>query len=503
MSDHEVSSKEGQENNIQGETGNQTEDKKRLKRLKVLWPTAELTGGFNKAYFSTYAQYLYTDVYRFSVSFTGVLSLVQTITGWIGGPIFGTFLDRFSFKNSKFWPWMISGVMVVYTAWMLLFSLPVFGLSGSGLATFAFFLAILIAVSQPIATIPVTACYPRISTNPKDRQFLAMGQKIGRDGGKTLFGYLVPIMLVYFAAQSNESNSYAFVAIIIGLLTILGYGSLALFGLRGSYVERNAVAESFESSGSKKKKLPLPTLIKAIFTNRALLGMYLFMAIHKTYYFIWVTCAAYIFKYVFGNFAQMALFMTMFNFTAIIGVMFGPAWSKIFKETKRSFVACMGVHTIILILTAVFFKNLSLVVYLVFFGAGSFFAGMLENYIMPMFAASADYGAWKTGSRIDGITMSIYSLTITSGVLFATIIRTAILNSMNYDAAVAIVESGGAVPTEVFNGLSRLFTVFPAGLAIVSLLCLVFIMPLTDDKLAKINSDLKVGKTIETSQYNF
>ncbi|MFZ7130847.1 MAG: MFS transporter [Eubacteriales bacterium] len=498
MSAQEVSSKESQE-----KTHQQNEDHKRLKRLKVLWPTAELTGGFNKAYFATYAQYLYTDVYRFSVSFTGVLSLVQTITGWIGGPIFGAFLDRFNFKKAKFWPWLISGVLVVYTAWMLLFSLPVFGLSGGGLATFAFFLAVLIAVSQPIATIPVTACYPRISTNPKDRQFLAMGQKIGRDGGKTLFGYLVPVMLVYFAAQSNESNSYAFVAIIIGLLTILGYGSLAIFGLRGSYVERNAIAESFEASGIKKKKLPLPLLIKAIFTNRALLGMYLFMAIHKTYYFIWVTCAAYILKYVFGDFSQMSLFMTMFNFTAIIGVMFGPGWSKIFKETKKSFVSCMIVHTAILVITAVFFKNLSIGVYLVFFGAGSFFAGMLENYIMPMFAASADYGAWKTGSRIDGMTMSIYSLTITSGTLFATIIRTAVLNAMNYDAAVAIVDSGGAVPTEVFNGLSTLFTVFPAGLAIVSLLCLIFIMPLTDDKLAKINGDLKVGKTMETSQYKF
>lgn len=478
------------------------EDKKRRKRLKILWPTAELSGGFNKAFFSTYAQYLYTDVYKFSVSFTGVLSLVQTITSWVGGPLFGAFLDRFSFKKAKFWPWILGGVAVVYTAWILLFSLPVLGLSGSGLASFAFFLAVLIAVSTPMATIPVTACYPRISTDPADRQFLAMGQKIGRDGGKTLFGYLVPLMLVYFTAQSNESNSYAIVAIIIGLLTIIGYGSLALFGLRGSYVERNALAESFEASGQKKKKLPLTRLIKEIVTNRALLGMYLFMAIHKTYYFIWVTCAAYVFKYVFGNFAYMSLFMTMFNFTAIIGVVFGPAWSKIFKETKKSFVACMLVHTAILVLTAVFFKNMSLTTYLIFFGAGSFFAGMLENYIMPMFAASADYGAWKSGTRVDGVTMSIYSLTITSGVLFATIIRTAALNAMNYGAAVAVVDGGGQVPTEVYNGLSTLFTFYPAGLAILSLLCLIFIMPLTDDKLKKINEDLKAGKTKETSQYS-
>ena len=57
----------------------QAEDKKRLGLLKVLWPASELGGGFNKAYFSTYNTYLYTDVYRMSTMFSGVLSLPSSL----------------------------------------------------------------------------------------------------------------------------------------------------------------------------------------------------------------------------------------------------------------------------------------------------------------------------------------------------------------------------------------------------------------------------------------
>ena len=111
----------------------QVQDKKRLKLLKVLWPASELGGGFNKAYFSTYVSYLYTNVYRLSTLFSGILSLIQTIVGWIGGPLIGTFLDRFSFKKSKYYPWIIIGTIIAYSGWMLLFALPVLGLAGSGM----------------------------------------------------------------------------------------------------------------------------------------------------------------------------------------------------------------------------------------------------------------------------------------------------------------------------------------------------------------------------------
>ena len=479
------------------EKAQQAEDKKRLGLLKVLWPASELGGGFNKAYFSTYNTYLYTDVYRMSTMFSGVLSLVQTIVGWIGGPLIGTFIDRFSFKKAKYYPWIIGGTIVAYLAWILLFSLPALGLAGAGMGTVALVLAIVIAVATPFSSVPISAVFPQMSSDPKDRQYFAMMQKIGRDGGKTVFGYLVPWLLVLFTAKMGESNAYAVLGLIIGLITIAFYVALA-FGLRGSYVERNAVERSHTADGTKRKNISLGKMLQAVFTNKSLLSMYCFMSVHKGYYFIYVTCAAYAFKYLFGDFGMVGTFMTVFNLCAIIGVAFGPLWRKIFKETKRCFFMCMLTHVVLQLVIALSFKSLSVPAYLGLFGASSFFMGMLENYIMPMFAASADYGAWKAGNRLDGISMSIYSLTITTGVLLATIIRTAVLNKIGLDAVVA----GGAITAAFSNGLTNLFTWIPFAMSVISL-GFIALFPLNDKRIAIMNEDIKAGRTASESASKF
>lgn len=488
---------ENQKNVVVADDMQQAADKKRLNLLKILWPASELGGGFNKAYFSTYASYLYTDVYMLGTVFSGILTMIQTAIRWLGGPVFGTFLDRFSFKKSKYYPWIIGGSIFVYTAWILLFALPVLGISGPHMRPVAMALSVLIALVSPIATTPISAVYPQLSKMPKDRQFFAMFQKIGRDGGKTVFGYLCPAMLVFFTARMGESNAYAITGLIIGLITIAFYVALGL-GLRGSYVERNAVERSRSADGSRKKNVPLSKMFATIFTNKALLSMFLFMAIHKSYYFIYITGAAYLFKYYFNDFAMMGTFMVVFNLTAIIGVSFGPLWRRIFKETKRCFVLCMATHVAMMLIIAVTFKSLSSVFFLCLIAVSSFFMGLLENYIMPMFAASSDYGAWKSGSRLDGITMSIYALTITTGTLVATAIRTGVLARIGLDAVVA----GAAVSEAFLNGLAVLFGWIPFVMGCVSLLFVV-IFPLNDIRIAQMNADIADGKTAATSAYKF
>ena len=466
------------------------EDKKRLNLLKILWPATELGGGFNKAYFSIYVSYLYTNVYMMSVAFSSMLSLVQLVIGWVGQPIFATFLDRFSFKKAKYFPWISIGSIVVYACWMLIFALPAVGVSGASVGVVAFVLACTISISGPMNTAPISAVYPQLSADPADRQFFARWQKIGRDGGKTVFGLIVPIMLAYFTASMGDTNAYAILGLIIGLITIMFYQALAWFGLRGSYVERNAVARDRTATGEKKKGLSLGQVLKTVGTNRPLLSMYLFMSIHKGYYFIYTSAAMYIFTYVFKNMMYMATFMFVFNLLAIIGVTFGSLWKMIFKETKRCFVSCMAVHVALLLVIAIFFNRISAPTFIFLFGASSFFMGLLENYVMPMFAASADYGAWKSGNRLDGLTMSIYSLSITTGSLISTLARSAFLIAVGLDAVIADPTLADAA---FAAKMGNLFSWVPFAMGVVSLLFLNFGFNLNDTRIANINADIKNG----------
>lgn len=480
------------------------EDERKLKQFKVAYPLQQLGGGVEKAYISTYISYLYTNVYMMPVAFSGAITIIQTIVGWIGNPLFGIIMDKTSFKKAKYYPWLLIGPIIYYIGWLLIYSLPVFGITGMKGAYVALVIAIINALVSPMVTVPTNAVYPNLSSKPGDRQYFARMQKIMRDGGKTVFGYIFPILLPALAlAFSNgavkataqgESISYAICAVIACVAPILGYGFYAMC-LKDSYVERNAMKQKAKN----KKSVPLSVMLKTLVTNRPLLGMFLFMGLHKGYYFIYIGCAVYMFKYVFNDFVKLGIFMTVFNLAAIIGVSFGPLWKSIFKETKRCFVTCMMVHVGITAIIAVVFRSLSLTGFLVLFGASSFFMGMLENYILPMFAAASDYGAWKSGQRMDGLTMSIYSLTIKTGTLISTVLRTAVLMKAGLDA----ITKGGEV-TEMFTStLSTFWVMGPLVLAVMSLLCLMFIVNLNDDRIKSIGEDLKAGILAKDSAHKF
>lgn len=480
------------------------EDQKKLKQFKVAYPLEQLGGGVEKAFISTYISYLYTNIYMMPAAFSGIISLVQSIVGWIGGPLFGTIIDKVSFKNAKYYPWMIIGPTIYYLDWLLIYCLPAFGITGNVGAIAALCLGLLNAVVTPLVSVPSNAVYPNLSSNPSDRQYFARMQKIMRDGGKTIFGYIFPILLPAFAlafsdgaaeaTASGEAMSYALCAVIACIPPILAFINYAL-KIKGSYVERNAM----KNTCSGKKGLSLPAMFKNVFTNRPLLGMYLFMALHKSYYFIYTGAAVYMFKYVFDDFAKMGIFFTVFNLSAIIGVSLGAIWKKFFKDTKTGFVACMLVHVIVLVVIALTFKSLSVMGFIGLFAVCSLFMGMLENYILPMFAASSDYGAWKTGVRMDGLTMSIYGLTVQTGVVVSTALRTWVLVAADLDSITA----GGAVTEHFINTLSVFWTWCPVALSLLSLASLVFIFNLNDERIKNINDDLKAGIIAKDSVHRF
>lgn len=478
-----------------GTSGQEKEDAKRKRILKYLWPATEIGGGFDKAYFATYANYLYTNVYMMGALYSGIIAMAQNILRWVGGPFFGTVIDRVSFKKGKYYPWIILGRAVAYIAWIILFSLPLFGISGVTLRPFALALVLLIAVSDSVTTAPIHGIFPQITKDTKERQFIAMIQKICRDGGKTVFGYVCPALLMFFMAKVDESKAYAVTGLIVGILSFVFYLALGL-GLKGSYIERKAMENTHAASG--KKKMSVIQTFRILFTNKALVMMYLFTALQKSYYFIYFFYATYMFNYMFEDFGLLGTFMLVFNLSAIIGAMFGPAVQKFLKDIKQMLIVCTGVHVVILLILALFMRQFDAVTFMAVFAVSSFFMGLIESFYMPMFAASSDYCTWKSRTRMDGLNMSIYSLAISTGMVVSSAISTAVLTKFGLDGVVA-----SGVATETFlGGLGVLFGWIPLILGCAALVIFVF-FPLNSKRIGQINEDLAAGKTAETSEYKF
>ena len=478
------------------------EDAKRLKRFKILYPLYQLMAAMCKS-FSTYLNYFYTNVYMFSVDFTAIITLTSSLISWIGTPVFAAFVDGFSFKNAKYWPWVMIGAVVVNGATILIVALPVLTGKTVELMYVVFILRIILTLIGPLQTTPMSGAFPKMAKTPEDRAYFAMTQKLGRDGGKTIFGYIVPVLLIWFSGGGEDPTmvGYAITALISYGLAIVGMWLYAWFGLRGSYVEREALKET---AAKKKNKVPLSAIVKTILGNRNILALFLWFGLHKAYYFIYTSYAAYVFRYVFQNFALQGTFMTIFNLTAIIGVSFGGLWTKLWKDSKRACTMAFVAHMIFMVIMYLTFKPEGVWTFMILFGCSSFFMGMLETWVLPGYANAADYGAWKTGARMDTLTMACYNLSLTACHLVTTLVGTIFLDSFGYTEWLKAYNAGTATITnEVVQGLRNLYTLAPLGLAVIALLCWIFLFNMTDENLKKVQADLAEGKTAATSQWKF
>jgi len=188
-------------------------------RLKWLYPGTAFSAGTWMTYFSTYLSMLYTDVYMLPVALAGALDLVSEFTRWLVGPIWGTIIDRVTLKSGKYWPWISISAIASAAIYIVTFGLPAWSSNPSGLAGAVFVLEVILALVSIILSTTLVSVYPRLADDPRDRTFLAMGNTIGRTGAKTIFGFLVPVMLAYFTATGGSTQAgWAGTAIVMALV---------------------------------------------------------------------------------------------------------------------------------------------------------------------------------------------------------------------------------------------------------------------------------------------
>jgi Na+/melibiose symporter-like transporter len=462
-------------------------DAKRLKRFKILTPVKGVLEGSSTTFDGSYLNFFLTDVYKLPIVFTGILSAVTLALTWIFTPTFAAFSDKFKFKKSKFWPWPIIGGTVTHLGYIAVMVLPaVFGENVSSLGPLAFALILLIRMSAQISGVPVSGMAPLIAKTPADRQFLAQGTKIGHEAGKAIWGYLIPPVLLattnFFGGDQNKG--YVLSAAILHSIGWTGLATYALFAIKGSYVEREAMKQTEQL---QRKRIPMSQTLKVLFTNRPVLGIFLFFALHKAYFFIYVVYGVHVYKYIFNRPEAVGVFMAIISIAAMAGVFCGRLWTKIFKESKRSCAMAMSVHIVATLVIALTFNRVSIPMFLVFFAISSFFMGMLETWVTPLYTACAEYGSWKTGVTMNALIMSTNGLTISSGSALPPVIASIVIGSAALGSA------------DYIQGLTTLFAWVPLFLSIASLLCFVFIYNLNDTKIRLIQEDLNVGKTQATS----
>lgn len=461
------------------------EDVKRESRDKLIYPMQQVATGIMQAFFSTYLTNLMTAVYVFPVTIAGVVESLSQAIGWVVSPLSGAMIDRFSFRKAKYWPWIIIGGIGGALCYIIVFSLPVFSADPTKLVIpVAIVILLQRILAGPSAAVGNTL-YARLARDGKLRAYLAMWGKVGRDGMKVVVGFIFPLMLAGFTASGMlEVNAWALIAVILASVSIL-FQLVTVVFTKKSNVEKEALAGK---GGPKKKSASLLKTITAIFTNRALLSAFLCQSMSKIFFFYHVMGGMYLWRYYMDNLPMMAFYMTILSLAAIVGAMLVPVVYRIFKDTKRC--AAMTYIAQVAIYAVAYFVVSPTNVWgtIIIISAASFFNGMSDSFLQPLFAHGADYSALKSGNKDYGLNMAVFALSITTGSLLSTITRTAALAGGGFDSAA--LAAGAAVPEGVKAAIHNLNTIYPLIFCVAIALILIFIYPLNDKKVEEIQKEI-------------
>ena len=339
--------------------------------------------------------WFYTDIYGLPAADVGVMFLVTRVLDAIIDPLTGLLADRTRTRWGHFRPWLIWFAVPYAVIAVLTYTTPDFGATGK--LVYAWVTYSLLMLFYTLINIPYCALGGVITTDEKDR----LSAQAYRFTISSLAGLLVSVgtlWLVELLGNGNTQKGYQ--------LTMAVMGAIAIVMLVFCFLSTKERVQPQNEQSDVKRDL------RELFANDQ-----------------WIVVAVITF------FSSMAGVMrnaaTLYYATYL---MLGPDTSAALGTTMKSaFITTSVVGTIIGAMLAgglakryratTLFKNINLL--LVFIGVVMFFipptwlavvfplyflVGMFHQMYQPfkwnMMANAADYGEWKTGRRITGLSFS-------------------------------------------------------------------------------------------------
>jgi len=505
--------------NANAQAASSQEDIKQSQRDKWIYPLNQLGSGTLQAFFPTFLPALLNTVFFFTVTVAGIVEAVGQISDWIAAPIAGAIIDRVKFRKSRFWPWFIIGGVGAALCWLIIYSVPSLTDSPAAFMIPVAAVIMLRPALQQLSGATGNMMYARIAQDGKQRSMQAMWGKVAREAVRAVVGFVFPVLVIFFMTRGMaEHSAWAVIALILGVFSIMVQFGAAMLTKR-SKPEQDAL----KGIGVTPKGRSLGKTLAAIFTNRALLSIWLANSLLKVFFFYHIIGGFLIWRYFFGNWAMMAVYMTTLSLTSTAGALITPFAYRILKDAKRGAIMSLIGQIVIYAIAFFVMSPENMMPTLILLAAAMLFNGLSDAFMQPLFAHGADYSTLKSGNKDYGLNMSAFALSITSGILGSTISRTAFLARGGYDGAtinaaatnilygvegflgpappmaMAYLRSIGytateaaaqVVPPGVMSVIHNINTIYPLIICVVIILLLVFVYPLNDKKVLDIQRQI-------------
>ena len=341
----------------------------------------------------------YTDVLHISAGFVGTLFFLAKFWDAINDLAMGMIVDNTRSKWGKFRPWLVIGTLVNSVVLIIMFS--DWGLKGVNLYVFASVMYVLWGMTYTIMDIPYWSMIPNLTSDPKERDKVAVIPRIFASlGGLLVAGF--GLQMVDYLGKGDQQIGFTRFAWVVAIIFIVTIG-----------ITVKNVTSADKIKNEKSEKITFTQVLRVIRQNDQLLvAVATILAFNfamqciggvQTYYFIYVA----------GNKGLFSVFTIFAGLAEMFGLLIYPKISENMSK-KQVYLLASGVPVLGLILLLIIgyvspqsYVLTALAGILVKLGSG-----LQLGTVTVVLADVVDYGEYKLGTRNESVVFSTQTLLV-------------------------------------------------------------------------------------------
>lgn len=401
--------------------GNDKLSKRKRNNLIALAAANLATGTFFSEVIGSFLQFYYTEFLLMSAATVSLVLSVGIFVDGLSDMAMGALLDRFENKRGKIKSWLVWASVPTAAATVLIFMCPE-NLSEGGKLVYLFVTYNVYSLFLTAVRMPGSTIISMGFRDPEARQVAGVANGLFSQLGQLVVTSGMPVLIAALGstavAYQITNGIFSSIGVLFCLLAFATlkevHGSKASVehvreteGAEAGDIARKIYEQGKSEPGEKKKNRNLLADLKKLVSNRYWLLMQVVSMANNVGIGFMFGVAAYFTTYILGNMAYLGAIYGTLSIGMMCGIfMAAPLVVKLdsrFVGILGSFVAAVGMG-IAAIGIMVLDKNMTV------FYAGLFIRQLGTGCLMAIqndiTARVIDYGEWRDGIRLDGLTFS-------------------------------------------------------------------------------------------------
>ena len=422
----------------------------------------------------------YTDTFHLPPAAVGLLLVLTRSFDGITDVIMGTIADRTKTRWGKFRPYLLWTAVPFGLLLALTFTTPNFSITGK--LIWAYTTYVLLTLAYTANNVPYSSLSGVMTGSILERTSVSSYRFFGAYlGGLISIGFL-PKLVKFIGSKVDpsgiNSDAYGYQYTFYILAFILVAFSLIAFASTKERIKP-----------PKSQKANIKNELKDLIKNRGWVVMLIVGFLWVTYNSIRQGAAPYYFKWYFGKDTLVGVFFIGVILASMVSSFIATPLTQFFGK-RRLFIMVMVISG--LFTSAIYFvpqDNIPL-----FFVLGilaELFAGIMPILFFAMLGDTADYSEYTFGRRATGLTFSAGTFAMKFGGGMAGVAMMLVLKIQGYLGIGVIEQSERAL-----NGIRLINSFVPVAFIVLAIL-IILLYPLTTEKMAEIEKELKSRKEKE------